>query len=182
MTTEELLALPENGVRRLLIRGELREEPMTYRNPRHSKLEAAIARILGDWLATQPEPRGDVLSGEAGFRILRGPDTTVGIDVAYISAELAAQIPENARIIEGSPILAVEILSPSDTQQDITDKIRDYLEAKVKLIWVVEPVFRTITVYRPDAEPELFNIQQQLKGDLHLPGLVVDLKELFRKH
>lgn len=179
MTTDELLALPEDGVRRDLIRGELWEEPMTYRNPTHSRREARITSVLERWLENQAEPRGAVLSGEAGFRILRNPDTTVGIDVAYISADLAAQTPEDARIVDGPPVLAVEILSPSDTQQKITNRIRDYLAANVGLIWIVEPVFRTITVYRPDAHPQLFHVEQELSGEPHLPGFSVALKEIF---
>src|SRR5829696_2645871 len=90
MTTEELLALPQADVERQLIRGELREKRITRRNRRHSRTEANLAYFLGHWLRQQPEPRGEVLDGEAGFRLRRDPDTTVGIDVAYISAELSA--------------------------------------------------------------------------------------------
>ena len=50
MTTEEMLALPQNGVERWLIRGELREVPMTVRNRRHSRLMARIAYLLESWL------------------------------------------------------------------------------------------------------------------------------------
>jgi Uma2 family endonuclease len=179
ITTEELLAMPQDGVERELIRGELRERPMTRRNPRHSSAEAAVAGLLRQWWKQQPEPRGQVFSGEAGFRILRNPDTTVGIDVAYILAELAVRTPQKARLIDGPPILAVEILSPSDTQEDITDKIGDYLAAGVPLVWVIETVFRTVSVYRPDTEPEMFNVRQELSAEPHLPGLRVAVSEIF---
>ena len=39
----------------------------------------------------QPTPRGEILVGDAAFRLRRNPDTTVGIDLAYVSAEMAAQ-------------------------------------------------------------------------------------------
>src|SRR3954451_18482035 len=80
MTTEELFALPDDGIDRELIRGQLRERPMTKRNRRHSRIEASVAHLLKEWLERQPGPRGEVVSGEAGFRIRRDPDTTVGID------------------------------------------------------------------------------------------------------
>jgi Uma2 family endonuclease len=179
MTTEEFLALPENGVRRELIFGQLREEPMTYRNRRHSKLEAAITELLRVWLKTQPAPAGEVLVGEVGFRIQDNPDTVVGIDVAYMSADLAAKTPEDARPIDGVPVLAVEILSPSDTQENNTDKIRAYLDAKVPLDWLVETDFRTITVYRPDALPRLYNLDHTITGETHLPGFSAALTEIF---
>src|SRR2546423_3479603 len=95
-TTEELLALPEDGIERDLIRGQLRELGMTRRNRRHSETEPSVVAVLKEWLKRQPEPRGTVLSGEAGFRLRRDPDTTVGIDVAYISAETARANPPDA--------------------------------------------------------------------------------------
>src|SRR5262245_13029287 len=95
MTTEELFAMPDDGMERWLIRGELREKPKTYRNRWHSRVEARIAHLLWEWVERQPRPRGQVLSGEAGCRLRRDPDSTLGIDVMYISAELAAQNPKD---------------------------------------------------------------------------------------
>jgi Uma2 family endonuclease len=179
MTTEELLALPEDGVERDLIRGQLREREMTRRNPIHSAVEANVARMLGNWSMTAPEPRGRVHSGEAGFRIRRDPDTTVGIDVAYIDAATAARIPKNAALIDAPPVLAVEILSPSDKQEDILAKVQDYLETGVKLVLLLEPVFETVTVFRPDAPPTLLTGAQELSADPHLPGFHCAVRDFF---
>jgi len=85
MTTEELLAIPEDGTDRWLIAGELRERPMTKRNRFHSRTMARVTRFLDSWLDDQPEPRGQVLVGEAGVILGHDPDTTVDIDVTYIS-------------------------------------------------------------------------------------------------
>src|SRR5262249_8333584 len=91
MTTADLLALPEDGMDRWLIRGELREKPRIFRNRDHARTTARLSHLLGNWLDQQPKPRGEVLGGEAGCRLRGDPDSTVGIDVVYISAELAAQ-------------------------------------------------------------------------------------------
>jgi Uma2 family endonuclease len=179
MTTEELLALPDDGVERELIRGMLRERPMTRRGRRHSRTEARLTALLVQWLATQPEPRGEVLAGEAAFRLRGDPDTTVGIDVAYISPDLAARTPDDAFLVDGPPVLAAEVLSPSDKQEDILDKVRDYLDAGVPLVWVLEPVFRTITVYRPGQDPRMFGGTEPLTGDPHLPGFRAAVAEFF---
>jgi hypothetical protein len=87
MTTEELLGLPQDGVDRWLIRGQLREKPMAVRNRWHSRIMIRVGKLLDNWLDQQPAPRGSVLGGEAGVRLRRNPDTTVGIDVVYVSAE-----------------------------------------------------------------------------------------------
>lgn len=179
MTTEELLALPNDGKKRWLIRGELRENPMTRHNRRHGLTESNVAYYLKAWLRQQPQPRGQVLTGEAGFRLRRNPDTSVGIDLAYISAELAAATPEDVWLIDGAPMLAVEILSPSNTHEEVTEKVREYLDFGVALIWVIDPIFRTVQVYRPDAKPALFNDAQELSGEPHLPGFRVAVADLF---
>jgi Uma2 family endonuclease len=179
MTTEELLALPEDGGDRWLICGELQERPMTTRGPLHTETAALVSCELVNWLRRQPPPRGKVLSGEAGFRLRRDPDTTVGIDIAYISRELAAATPRETRMIDGHPILAVEILSPSNKWEDVQRKIQAYLDAGVPLTWVLDPVLRTVTVYRPDEEHELFTVRKELAGDPHLPGFRVAVAALF---
>ena len=86
MTTKEMLALPENGMERWLIAGELRERPMTVRNRFHSRVMACVTTELELWLRQQSPPRGQVRCGEAGCRLRRNPDTTVGINVVYVFA------------------------------------------------------------------------------------------------
>src|SRR5437016_9893658 len=95
VTTEQLEAMPDDGIERWLINGELREGGMTRRNRVHSRIEATITALLVNWNEKQPPPRGEVLVGEAGVRLRRNPDTTVGIDLAYISAETARAIPDD---------------------------------------------------------------------------------------
>ncbi len=120
MTTEDLLAIPEDGTDRWLIAGELRERPMTRRNRFHSRVMIRVGKILDNWLDKQPEPRGQVLGGEAGVILGHDPDTTVGLDVTYISAEVMVRQTEDSTLIDGVPTLVAEILSPSDTIEDIT--------------------------------------------------------------
>ncbi len=181
MTTAELLALPENGTERWLIDGQLREKPMTVRNRFHSLAMARMSYVLNAWLDQQPPPRGVVLCGDAGCRLRRNPDTTVGIDVVYVGPELAQQEPDDTTLIEGAPILAVEILSPSDTVEEIDEKVDKYLQASVKLVWIIDPHDQTLTVYQPGLPPHLVNVTQELSGEPHLPGFRVPLARIFDK-
>jgi Uma2 family endonuclease len=180
MTTKELLALPADGMDRWLIKGKLREKPRVLHNRHHSKLMASLGACLKNWRDSQPEPRGAILGGEAGIRLTRDPDTTVGVDVAYISPEVLAQQTDETTLIDGVPLLAVEILSPSDTVNEIHEKINSYLSAGVKLVWIIDPYARTATIYQPNARPSLVNEGQELHGDDVLPGFHVLLVELFR--
>jgi Uma2 family endonuclease len=179
VTVEQLLAMPEDGIDRDLIRGQLKERPMTRRSRRHAKTEARVNHLLQVWLDRRPHPRGDVFSGEVGCILRRDPDTTVGIDVAYITAEHAAQQTDATRLIEGPPLLAVEILSPSDTHEDVAARVDEYLACGVALVWIVDTHFQTVTVHRRNSPPELCNVTQTLAADPELPGFSVAVKDLF---
>jgi Uma2 family endonuclease len=179
MTAEEWLALPDDGVDRWLIRGHLREKSVTKRNRWHSRIMSRISYLLETWLDQQPEPRGEALSGEAGCRLAHDPDTAVGIDVAYIGPELAAQSAKDTSLIDGVPTLVVEILSPNDTQKEIHEKIVTYLQVGVPLVWIVDSYDQTIKVFRPNSEPELFNMNQEISGEPHMPGFTVKVAKVF---
>jgi Uma2 family endonuclease len=184
MTTEELLALPNDRIERWLIRGQLREKAIgekttTMHDHWHSRIMIRVGKFRDNWLDQQPQPRGSVLGGEAGVRLTRNPDTTVGIDVVYVSAEVAARQPDDTTLVDGVPIFAVEILSPNDTVEEIDEKIDEYLSAGVLLVWIIDPRDSTVTIYRPNQAPELVNVNQELSGQPHLPGFRVPVAELF---
>ncbi|CAA9371689.1 MAG: hypothetical protein AVDCRST_MAG64-172 [uncultured Phycisphaerae bacterium] len=179
LTTEDLLAIPEDGIERWLINGELREGGVTRRRYKHSRVTPRIAYQLLNWLGTQPQPRGDVLDGDAGFRLRENPATTVGIDVAYIDAELAARGADEAGVLRGVPVIAAEVLSPTDEHEDVVEKIETYLDCGVRIVWIVDPDLQTVTVYRPDRMPELFNVSQSLDAEPHLPGFGVAVADFF---
>lgn len=182
MTAEELLAMPDDGVERWLIRGELRENresDMNRRNPDHSGTMSNLAEFLGSWVRKQPTPRGKVYAGDVAFKLRVDSKSLVGIDVAYVSAELRARTPKGRKIVEGVPIVAVEILSPSDVHSDLSEKIQEYLDVGVELVWIVDPDFETVTAYTSDDEPKLFSRGQELTAETCLPGFKVRVAELF---
>ena len=179
MTTEELLALPDDGVRRWLIDGELRESPMTYRNRFHSRILIRVGTELQKWLDQRPEPRGEILGGEAGVRLFRNPDTTVGIDVVYVSHEVMAKQTDETTLIEGVPTLVVEIQSPSDTLQDHVEKLAKYRRAKVPAVWIIDPYDESVKVYRLGAKVRSYNTDEELSGEPELPGFRVPVARLF---
>jgi len=180
MNSDELFARrPSKKVDRWLFRGELRESKVTKRNPSHSKAVSTLAYLLTAWNRTRPEPRGAVYSGEAYFRIRKDPDTNVGIDVALSTPEQAAATGKKASYVDGPPILAAEVLSPYDKQKDIDEAIEEYLTCGVKVVWIVDPIDETVTVYRSGKRPKLFNADDELSGDRELPGFRCRVAEIF---
>ena len=180
MTEAEFLAIAdEEGVHRELIRGELRERPMTTRGYAHSIVTGSICHHLILRNRGLPEPRGRVVVGEARVRLRTDPPSFVGVDVAYVAPGSKPASGRKAKYVDGPPVLVVEVLSPSDEQEDIADKVAEYLDAGVPLVWVVDPWFSTVIVHRPDAKPQLFNADQEITAEPHLPGFRVPVADFF---
>jgi Uma2 family endonuclease len=177
MTVEEFLAIPDDGIERMLIDGIVRELGAPSRRWVHGTVLANLSCLLTSWAWGQPRPRGRVGGGEVEFRL--GSGTMVTADVAYVSPELAAATPMSYSSFEGSPTLAIEILSPSDRIGDIDDKIAAYLDASVPLVWVVHPRFKTVTIYRPDAVPQMFTHGDEIAAEPHLPGFRAAVAAIF---
>jgi Uma2 family endonuclease len=103
------------------------------------------------------------------------------MDLAYISAELAARTEKNARFIDGVPVLAIEIFSPSETTEAIAEKTHAYLAAGVAVVWEVNPFSKVAAVYRPGQPPELFSVTHELTAEPSLPRLRIPVAEIFAR-
>jgi Uma2 family endonuclease len=184
MTLAEFLALPDDGVERWLIRGELREKrdtDMTRRNKAHSISEGRVTGKLTAWMATQPQPRGEVVCGEAGFILRRDPETvTAGVDVAVITAAQADARDPDTNLIVGPPVLIAEVLSPSDTEEQVGERVEEYLACGVPLVWLVSTRFRTVTVHRAGVHPIALDAGGTLAGFPELPGFSCAVADFFR--
>jgi Uma2 family endonuclease len=180
-TTADLLALPEDGIERWLVDGQIVAIGPSIRDKHHSRTAARVSHLLLNWVDGQPGLRGSVHTGGAGVRLCKNPERTVGVDVVYLAPELAAVVmtDEATTIIDAVPPLAVEILSLSDVSEDISRKVKLYRDAGVPLVWVIDPDFRTVTVHRPGAEPVMLNATQELDGGDVLPGFRVPVARLF---
>ena len=180
MTAEEFLALPENGRRdQFLIRGKLWEKAMTYRNPFHSELMSQLAFLLTTWVRAAGLRSSKVVCGEAGFRLRAEPSTIVGIDVAVVSKDVGHFKQGKRVVFDGAPILAIEILSPSDRVSEVEAKVDEYLSVGVKQVWIISPHFQTVEVHRPNLPPTLLTGTAELAVEPDLPGLRFTVADIF---
>jgi Uma2 family endonuclease len=174
ITAEELWAMPNNE-RRELVRGEVR----TMAPPGFDRgaVSHNVARLIGNHVADHR--LGVVVGAETGFVLARNPDVVRGADAAFV---VAGRIPSSGRptrFWEGPPDLAIEVVSPSDTLQEVEEKVDDYLAAGTRRVWVVNPKRRTVTVYRPGAQPEVLREADGLAGEDVLPGFRCPVAALF---
>jgi Uma2 family endonuclease len=78
-----------------------------------------------------------------------------------------------------APDLAVEVLSPSDRMADAMSKVTMYLQAGVRLVWLVDPATLTVTIFRQDAAPKMVREADTLDGADVLPGFRIPVAEIF---
>ena len=174
-TAEQLFEAPDLGPCEL-VRGELiMVSPPGYA---HGSIEARIARALANFV--EANELGDVLAGEPGFIIARDPDTVRAPDVAFVRAD---RIPtgDSTRYFEGAPDLAVEVLSPNDRASEVNAKVCDWLDAGCRMVWVVDPATKTVSVYRSRTKIVVLGLSDTLDGGEVLPGFSLALAEVFAR-
>ena len=145
----------------------------------HGETAADIVLLLGPFVKAH---RLGSIGLEVGFRLARNPDTVRGPDVHFVRrARLASgRMPGGA--FAGPPDLAIEIISPWDTQREITEKLAQFQEAGTQRVWVVRPERRTVTVHYSDGATRNFVDGDTLDSNdagFEVDGFALSVTELF---
>jgi Uma2 family endonuclease len=172
MTAEQIPTIAA-AKRTELVRGELIE--MSPVGGPHS----ATAGLLLSWIIAFARPRRLGIAGpEWGFVLFRDPDTVRAPDVCFIAAaRIAAKGLEG--FFEGAPDLAVEVVSPEDRASEVQEKVREYLAAGTRLVWVIDPQTQTVAAYHPSGDAHIYAGDDQVPAEDVLPGFSFRCRELF---
>jgi Uma2 family endonuclease len=173
ITGEELARLPRVGPCELI---DGRIVPMSPTNVEHGRIEFRFGRFIEEAAATRK--LGLVLVGEVGIYTRRSPDRVRAADVLFVSHERYAQ-RQSKSYLDVAPELVVEILSPDDTMQDVSQKLREYFAIGVRLVWVADPEARAVLAYRSLTEVREFKDTDVLSGGEVLPEFAVPVAQLF---
>ncbi len=143
---------------------------------RESLLAAALAGTLRDFVV--PRNLG-LVSGPDGMLRL-SPGLVRSPDVAFVSWDRIPdrRVPESP-IPDLAPDLAVEVLSPSNTAAEMARKRGEYFAAGVRLVWLVDPRSRTVTVHDAEGRSAVLDETATLDGGAVLPGFALPLRGLF---
>ena len=150
LSLAEFLALPETEPASELIDGEVVQKPMpTFE---HGFIQSALSFVLNLFLRSEP----------IGF---------IG------TARLRQTGP--GQPFRGAPDLAVEILSPDDRPDRVAAKVAFYLLHGVRLVWLIDPETRTVTVLTADGRSMRLSEEATLDGDTVLPGFAVAVRDIL---
>lgn len=177
--------LAENADKRLaLIEGVLQEMPPT------GWLHGDTTIELGSEVRAYVKAHklGRVTAAETGFILFKSSepgsrDTVLAPDIGFIAARrIPSQLPEG--YVPFAPDLAVEVVSPGNTDEEINLKVELYLRYGTRLVWVVYPKQQKIHVFRPtDSGNEgsfaFLGLEDTLEGEGVLPGFKLALRDLF---
>jgi Uma2 family endonuclease len=175
MTADEFLMMPDDGFLHELIRGEV--TTMSLPGGRHGKIALEIGRLLSNHV--KAHGLGDTYAAETGFLIERDPDTVRGADVAFVRRERLSEITNPDKHVPFAPDLAVEVVSPSDRLDEVSEKAEVWLLAGARMVWLVDPKTRTVTVHRQGIEPRTLAVDETLDGGEIVPGFSCRVGEFF---
>jgi Uma2 family endonuclease len=173
ITAEELFQMPNLG-RCELIDGEI--ITMVPAGSEHGGIIGDLTILLGNFVKSHK--LGRIMGAETGFIIRRDPDTVRAPDIAFIRSErLPAKLPRG--FFNGPPDLAVEVLSPGDRAGEVQAKIRDWLAAGCRAVWIVDPENETMTVYKNTRDITVLTSADILSDEQILPGFSAMVSDVF---
>ena len=172
MTVEEFMNLDDDDrYRHELIKGELLTMPSP--KPLHGRVVANLTFLLMQH--ARANGLGDV-HAESGYHLEHDPDTVLGPDVSFVSAERVNRSDEH--YYDGPPDLAIEVLSPGDRRGYVDRKLAVYLETGTRSVWLVNPRHRTVEVISSMSDRRTLHEDDELVDDT-VPGLRVKVSEIF---
>jgi len=175
MTYDDLLLLPEDGLRHEIIDGEhyVNASPVT----KHQRVSYRLILAIGNYL--EEHPLGELF--HAPFDVVFSRYDVVEPDLIFISNERRAIL--TTKNIQGSPDLLIEILSESNRKYDEVTKRALYERTGVPEFWIIDPSRDTVRIFRRNTEGRYERAADLSRSDVlttpFLPTLEIRLDRIF---
>jgi Uma2 family endonuclease len=175
LMTVEVLLEREDFERYELCRGEPVFMPGTFFD--HGTIGSAILIRLG--IHVLQHGLGRVTGPDTGFRLRDDPAVLLYPDVAFVAAERLPPADQWRQFLPPAPNLVVEVLLDSNRPGYVAAKIGEYMAAGTKLIWIVDPRWKTVTVHRPDGTQAVLSEDGVLDGADVVPAFRLPVADVF---
>ena len=176
ITAEEFQAMDLGPGLHELVRGEIVE--MALPSPDQGRISfrsALVFEVYG-----QRTGLGYVVTNDSAIVTERGPDTVRGADAAFYLEASTPRESLRGRPFVAAPLVAIEVLSPSNRAPDVMKKVGEYLGAGVVLVAVLIPSRRQLALYREgDVVPVVYEEGDAVEDLPELPGFRCVVSEFF---
>ena len=176
VTAEELLGLPDDGMRHELIDGELRT--LSPAGDEHGWVGMRLSGPL--YAFVEAHGLGRVYLAETGYLLARNPDLLRAPDVSFVRQERVAAGGRIRGFREGPPDLAVEVLSPGDRPGEVAAKVATWLAYGTRLVILVDPDERRVWLHPAGAPPVELGEDDTIEGGDVVPGWRLPVRDLFQ--
>jgi len=175
-TDEEFMALSRDGHRYELINGELIDRG--HLGAKHSYTTVLLSSAL--FPLVLDKKLGALFDSSTAFKMKNGNKRAP--DISFFAKDRLQGLTDiPAGFLEGAPDLAIEILSPNNTVEEINGKLVEYFENGSRLVWVINSYQHYVLVYRSAQEPErLLKSTDCLDGEDVIPGFSLSVADLFQ--
>lgn len=143
----------------------------------HGKIAMRLGSLVAAFVDEQS--LGVVYAAETGFVIARNPDTVPAPDVSVIAQARLDEVGPVDGFWPGAPDLVAEVVSPGDSWSEFEEKSLRWLDAGVKVVWVLDPKQQNVTVYRSRSDISVLSGEEQLDAADLLPGWSISVARLF---
>lgn len=123
--------------------------------------------------------RFGVVAADATFQTNQEPDTVRGTDVAYWTVARLPLEPGPGSAPLEAPDLCVEVVSSAKKLNQARERMEEFLASGVRMVWIVEPEFHTVTVYRNPGEGRVLHTTAYVNGEDVLPGFQCSVADFF---
>ena len=175
VTAADLLNLTDDQYRYELVRGELRK--VVPAGADHGQRTSRLDRYLG--LIVDEHNLGETFVGDTGFILATDPDTVRAPDLAFVRKERLPPGELPLGYLRLAPDLAVEVVSPSETAEDVQEKVDDYLRAGTRQVWTVFRKTRSVVIHFANGSTSVLREGDNLDGGDLIPGFSLPVARLF---
>ena len=175
MTGADLLRLPDDGFRYELVKGELKK--MSPAGKKHGFIAMNVSAPLASHV--RHNNLGEVYAAETGFLIASNPDTVRAPDCAFLSRGRLEEVGDVEGYWPGAPDLVIEVISTNDGDSEVEEKVLEWLEAGSRMVVLVNPRKKAVTVYRSLTDIAVLTEKDILDGGEVVPGWTIAVKEIF---
>ena len=150
---------------------------MTPTGGNTGRINLRIGRLFDQW--TESDGRGVAFDSSTGFQLPNGAVRSP--DLAWVTNErwnaLSAEQRDGFAMC---PDFVLELSSPSDRLPNVKKKItEEWIANGVKLAWLIDPKARTVSVYRPDHEPEVLHDPSSIQGTGPIAGFELVMSRIW---